>query len=367
MSRRQAVPEELLVLARRQGGLVSAEQCDAVGVGPSRRRSFVTGGAWRRVIRGVYDTGDVPVGLHPHDAARQRAAWTALLTNRRAIAVGACALVLHGVQGLPRRITPEYALPRGAAGRPRDGIVLRQYVTRAETVRIRGREVAGVECALVQALPTLSRDEAVATLDSALHQGLIDVTQLASIRRRLRRRRDAFKVIPWLALTDGRAESPPESHARLRLHDAEIAPDDLQRDFFDATGRFLGRADMAWHLGAGRWLIVEIDSQEFHGTDRQAERDAVRQNGLLSEGRNIVLRFFPTHLSTNDIVTQVADILRRSTWRPPAHPSSKVLTTAVAATDGPRVAATAVVNVGGAGWSEPGHTRAGNTMWFTND
>ncbi|MFE7506367.1 hypothetical protein [Promicromonospora sp. NPDC057488] len=353
MSRRQAIPEELLALARRQSGLVSAEQCDVVGIVPSRRRSLVAGGVWHRVTRGVYDTGNLPTALHPHDAARQRAAWTALLANRRAIAVGACALVLHGVQGLPRRMAPEYALPRGAGGRSRHGIVLRQYVTGAETVRIHGREVVGIERALVQALPSLSRDEAVATLDSALHQGLIEVTQLATIRRRLRRRRDSLEVIPWLTLTDGRAESPPESHARLRLHDAGIAPDDLQRDFFDARGRFLGRADMAWHLGAGRWLIVEIDSQEFHGTDRQIARDAVRQNGLLCEGRNIVLRFFPTHLSTDDIVTQVADVLRRSTWRPqtplpPIRPPARALSTAIAATDGLRAATTTVVNVDGA-------------------
>lgn len=314
--RQEPVPPQLLARARQQGGLVSAEQCDATGVGPSRRRNLVVRGSWYRVTRGVYDTAAVPADLHPNDVARLRAVWSALLANRRAIAVGTCALMLHGVKGLPRRLVPETALPRGAAGRSRDGIVLRQYVTGPETVEIHGREVVEVERALVQALPSLTRDEAVASLDSALNQGLIDVTQLATIRRRLRRRRDSTKVIAWLPLVDGRAESPPESHARLQCHDAGIAPDDLQRDFFDARGHFLGRADMVWYLGDGRWLIVEIDSQEHHGSERQVERDAARQNGLLSEGRNIILRFFPVHLSGGHVVDEVAEVLSREGWRP---------------------------------------------------
>lgn len=349
MPSKRAVPPQLLRLARRQGGLVSAEQCEAADVGPSRRRNLVAGGAWRRVTRAVYDTGSTPVDVHPYDVARLRVVWSTLLANRRAIAVGACALMLHGVQGLPRHLVPESALPRGAAGRARDGIILRQYVTRAETVRIHGREVVEMELALVQALPTLSRDDAVASLDSALHQGLIEREQLVTTCRRLRGRRDSLKVIPWLRLADGRAESPPESHARLRCHDAGIPPDDLQRNFFDSAGQFLGRADLAWYLGGGRWLIVEIDSQEFHGTDRQVEHDAVRQNGLLGEGRNIILRFFPTHLS--DVVDTIADVLTRENWRPgrplpprAATPNPQVLTTAVAASAAPLLAATAVVD-----------------------
>ena len=106
---------------------MSAEQCEAADVGPSQRRNLVTQGQWRRISRGVFDTGHVPSGLHPYDIDRLRSAWSALLANRRAIAVGACALVLHGVEGLPHRLVPEAALPRGAAGRSPDGVVLRQY------------------------------------------------------------------------------------------------------------------------------------------------------------------------------------------------------------------------------------------------
>jgi hypothetical protein len=187
--------------------------------------------------------------------------------------------------------------------------------------------VVTVERALVQALPTLTRDQAVACLDSALNQGLIRTEDLARIRSQLVNRKGSLAVIAWLPLTDGRAESPPESHARLRCHDAGIAPDDLQRDFFDARGRFLGRADLVWYLGDGRWLIVEIDSHQFHRADRQVRRDATRQNGLVGEGQNIVLRFFPGHVTGGHFAGEVAQILRQEGWRPggelPPRPSRR--------------------------------------------
>jgi hypothetical protein len=268
------------------------------------------------VTTGVVDTGDVPDDLHPYDVDRLRSAWSALLANPRSIAVGACALVLHGVKGLPRRIVPEAALPGGTSGRPRDGIVFRQYAPGYGTVEIQGRRVVEVRQALAQALPRLTRDQAVACVDNALHQGLIRVEDLVDVEHRLRNRRGSLKALARLALVDGRAESPPESHARLRCHDAGIAPDDLQRDFFDARGRFLGRADLAWYLGDGRWLVVEIDSQQFHGAERQVQHDAVRQNGLVGEGRNIILRFFPRHVTGHHFAGEVAQVLHREGWRP---------------------------------------------------
>jgi hypothetical protein len=314
--KRMPVPQQLMSLARLQGGLVSSEQCDAAGVGPSRRRNLVAGGSWRRVTRGVFDTGDVRGGLHPYDVDRLRSAWTALLTNRRAIAVGACALVLHGVKGLPRRIVPEATFPGATARKARDGIVFRQSDAGGETVEIQGRRVVDVKQALAQALPTLTRDQAIACLDSALNQGLIRTEDLSEVRRRLRNRKGSLRAIAWLPLANGRAESPPESDARLRCHDAGIAPDDLQREFFDARGRFLGRADLVWYLGDDRWLIVEIDSQEFHGAERQVRHDATRQNGMVGEGQNIVLRFFPGHVNGGHFVGEVAQVLHREGWLP---------------------------------------------------
>ncbi|MFI6427089.1 hypothetical protein [Promicromonospora sp. NPDC050880] len=316
MPAKEPVPTSLLHLARQQCGLLPSQQCDAAGVGPSRRRNLVARGGWRRVTRCVLDTGATPEGLHVYDIERRRAAWTALLANPRAIAVGCCALALHGVAGLPRRIVPEAALPRGTARKARDGIAFRQYATEQETVEIEGRTVVTVRRALVQALPTLSRDEAVACLDSALHQGLITPGDLRTIRRDLLRRRGSARVIPWLDRADGRAESPPESHARLRAEDAGFAPDDVQRDFFDVRGRFLGRADLAWHLGGDRWLVVEIDSQAFHGAERQVRRDALRQNDLVREGRNLVMRFFPGQVTGGDFAGDVARVLDREGWRP---------------------------------------------------
>jgi hypothetical protein len=122
---------------------------------------------------------------------------------------------------------------------------------------------------------------------------------------------------------------------------------------------------MVWHLGNGRWLIVEIDSQEFHGAERQVRRDATRQNGLLGEGQNIILRFFPSHLSGGHFVGEVAQVLDRERWQParqlPPRPSRRRRATARidhAATAGSSRDSAAIA------WSacDPDHMRFGNTL-----
>ena len=45
-----------------------------------------------------------------------------------------------------------------------------------------------------------------------------------------------------------------------------VPPDELQVEIRDDDGRFLGRGDLGWRLGDGRWLIAEIDGREFHET-----------------------------------------------------------------------------------------------------
>ncbi|MDM7829996.1 hypothetical protein QRT05_01505 [Cellulomonas sp. MW9] len=227
----------------------------------------------------------------PPDDRRRRAAWLGMLAyGPRAIPVGACALALHGVAGLPARIAPEIALPGGSAVRPRDGIRVRHYDDFV-TTRLGGRLVAAFDDALVQALPELRRTPAVAVLDNALNRGLVDDERLAVVRAAMRGRRGAAGVDAWWHLVDGRAESPLESDARLRCIDAGIGPHELQVEVSDGAGRFLARGDMGWRLRGGRWLLVEIDGREVHDAPSALYADRTRQNRLLATGRIDLLRF----------------------------------------------------------------------------
>jgi len=311
------MPDALVATARRQGGLVSAAQCDRYGVTPNRRGTLVGSGRWDRLTRGVYDTHETDPTMHRFDVSRQRCAYQGLLAYPASAAVGIGALVLQGVKGLPTTFPPEVAMPRARSGRSRDGIMVRQYDFHRETVVVAGRRAATVAWAFAQAIPDMSRNGAVAALDSARNQGLLDEAGLARVGALLAGRRGSARCYGWLNLVDGRAESPNETSARLLCGDAGIGPDDLQRVFADERARFLGRADLAWYLGDDRWLIVEIDSQQFHTLERDARGDAYRQNGLMAVGRHQVLRYFSEHLREPGYATgEIGVVLRRAGWVP---------------------------------------------------
>lgn len=190
MPPRRPLPDEIVLTASRQEGLVDTEQCRRAGLGPDVVRRLLTTSAWSRVTRGVYDTDPRPVARRPADRRRRRAAWAAMLAfGPRAIAVGPCALALLGVSGLPSRVVPEAALPGGRALESRDGIRLRMFDDGMTVVRVGDRHVASPEWALAQAVPELDREPAVSVMDSALHLGLVDPSGLDRAHDHARGRR----------------------------------------------------------------------------------------------------------------------------------------------------------------------------------
>lgn len=177
-----------------------------------------------------------------------------------------------------------------------------------ETVEVDGRRVVTVEWALAQAVPELDRRHAVALMDSALHLRLIDERGLERAHRLARGRRGVAKTHEWWSLADGRAESPLETFGRLDCVDLCIPPDDLQVEIFDRNGRFLGRGDMGWRLKDGRWLIAEMDGQEFHDDPDALYRDRRRQNDLVQVAD--VLRFASVDVYSGTVASTVRRHLR---------------------------------------------------------
>jgi hypothetical protein len=291
MPRHFVAPAGLLAVATRQVGLVTSAQCDEHGVADGPRTRLVRTGRWLRPTRGVYDVAPMPDDRRHPDDRRARAAWLGMLAfGPRAIAVGQSALALHGIAGLPMRIEPQVALPGGESLRSRDGLRVRHFDGFA-TVSYGGRRIASLDAALVQALPELPRNSAVALCDSALNRRLIDDVRLDAVRERMRGRRGAARVEDWWHLVDGRAESPLETDARLRCVDAGIPPDDLQVVVRDASGRTLARGDLGWRLSNGRWLLAEIDGRDVHSAPEALYNDRVRQNRLVATGRVDLFRF----------------------------------------------------------------------------
>lgn len=290
------VPEELLVVARRQEGLVSAAQCDEHGLRSHRRSRLVEQRRWTQVTRGVYDIDPVPPdhrdGPEVPDRRRRRAAWVGLLAfGPEAIAVGPCALALLGVQGLPLRITAQAALPGGRATGSRDGILLRQFDDGMTVTRVADRYVASPDWALAQTVPEVARRYAVALMDSAQHRSLLDARGLDRAHDMARGRRGVARTHSWWELSDRRSESPLETFARLDCLDAGVPPDDLQVVVSGDRGQFLARGDLGWRLPDGRWLIAEIDGAEVHGAPEALFADRRRQNLLVASRGVALLRF----------------------------------------------------------------------------
>lgn len=303
MRRPAPLPLPLLQLASRQDGLLSVAQCERAAVTASRRRVLEHAGMLLRVMRGVVDA-DPCLGAAARDAdpvrrQRRKDARTALLAlGDHAVAVGPCALALMDVEGLPRRLRPEAAMPRAQYRRPRGPVVVRCFVD-VPVVSWAGTRVADPRWALAQAVCELRRGEAVAVLDSALHRRVLRADQLAEVQQLVAGRRGAATVRPWWDLVDGRAESPLETNARLQCVDAGIPPDDLQLPIRDAAGRLIARGDLAWRLRGGRWLVVEIDGRGPHGTPQALYGDRGRQNAILGVGGIDLLRFTHHDLDRN--------------------------------------------------------------------
>jgi hypothetical protein len=291
-----SIPPQLGKLAARQEGLLSVRQCCAAGVDRRRIRRLVQHGVWRREGGRVVDTDPTPLSARKRvdyfDHVRRRSAVKGLLVWPGTAAVGAAALALHGVAGLPRNIEPEISFPRGAHHRPRDGVIVRQYAN-FRSQPYGSWRIAKIEHALAQALPYLSRDDAVAVVSSALNKKLISHDGLATVARLLRGRLHAERALQELHLAVCDDESPAETRARLSCIDHGVPPDRSQV-VFHHDGQFLARCDFAWALSDGRWLVVEIDGVGPHSTPQALVQDAPRQNRLLATGKIVLLRFKPT-------------------------------------------------------------------------
>lgn len=277
-------------VARRYEGLISIDHCRELGISSDRLQTLIRHGAIRRVVRGVYDT-DPNVAPAP-DTLRRRAAWTGLLAiGPHAISVGACALALQDTRGLPRTLVPEVAMADGRHIRGPAGVRVRRYRKVGGTVKIGPWTVSDIPTALVHALPTLPRANAIAVMDSLLNRRMLTEQDLEIVRGRLRGQRGCRRLERYWPLVNGLAESPLETWVRLDCIDAGMPPDRLQWEIRDPTGRFVARVDMVWFRPDGSAVVAEIDGHQFHSTPEALYADRLRQNRLMTLPGVTVLRF----------------------------------------------------------------------------
>lgn len=314
------MPRAAEPLLRRQAGLLSTLQCEELGIGREVRRRMVKHGRWTSPARSVYDTDPVPLAHRVRadffdHVARWRTWFALLLHGPDTVATGGCALVLHGVSGLPRDFPLEVARQDRSPRQRRHGVAVVDHAP-FPTVTIGGRKVARIDHAAAQAIPKLSRQNALAVLDDLARSHRFGPVDLAALHDLVRRRHGAAMLHELFGLVDTRSESPAESFVRLSCHDNGAPPDDIQA-LIVMGGTVVARVDFVWRLPDGRWLVVEIDGIGPHSTQQALVRDAPRQNQLLASGQVIMLRFKP---ADNDkpggVGAEIAKVLAAHRWRP---------------------------------------------------
>lgn len=112
-------------------------------------------------------------------------------------------------------------------------------------------------------------------VDAFAHAGLTTVRELRDRLETLRGHRFIRRAREVVALCDPRTESFGESWCRLRLHEAELAPTDVQISLRDAQGREVYRLDMGY---VAERVGGDYDGIEHHlRTPEQQARDAARE------------------------------------------------------------------------------------------
>ncbi|WP_233559128.1 endonuclease domain-containing protein [Micromonospora radicis] len=250
--------------------------------------NLVAFGRWQSLARAVY----LPQPVSAVQPSRRQQVRAALLSlGPAAFAVLGTAAELHGIAGLPSSDEIHVGLPGTAAKRARVGqpqVVLHQLEYAAESlVSLGGLATTDAISTVSDVILRAGRYPAVSMLDSALNRGLLGEDDLATIARRIRRRRGAVAARGYLTQADGRAQSPLETRTRLRCVDGRVPPDVLQLEVRDDDGYLLGIGDLGWR---GPRVIAEADGRGPHSAPEAIFADRRRQNLLANAGWTI-LRF----------------------------------------------------------------------------
>jgi hypothetical protein len=276
-------------VAAEQDGVVTAVQCEQVGISASEVKRLCRAGDWIRLNRAMYLVS--AAGFTDPPPRRSVIRASVLSAGPNAVAVLATAAEVHGIAGLRRHGDVHISVPVADARnrRPTEpGIRFHQLVLKpGDTVDVDGIAVTTPMRTLADLVRRVDRFTAVSLLDSALNHRLIVVEDLDLVTTMLTGRRGARRARPWLAESDARAESPLETRVRLRASDGGVPPDELQYRVRDRDGNIVAIADLAWTRAR---VVGEADGAEAHDNPVAVFRDRKRQNDIVKAGF-VPLRF----------------------------------------------------------------------------
>ncbi len=148
---------------------------------------------------------------------------------------------------------------------------------------------------------------ATAIIDRMLALGLVTHDDLDRTASRHRGERGSRRAAETFALADAGAQSPPESHVRVRLVLAGL-PRPVTQYPVQVAGGVIVHPDLAWPEFK---VALEYDGQ-WHDDRRQFHRDRDRLRWLAAAGWLVV----PVTRTSVDVVRAVREALRSRGWQP---------------------------------------------------
>ncbi len=116
-----------------------------------------------------------------------------------------------------------------------------------------------------------------------------------------------------LQLVDPRARSAPESHLRVLLTLAGMAPDFVNEEVVDEFGRYLFQPDLGYWVR----LSLEYEGRHHQSDPRQYESDIHRDGGYRDHQWHLIkVTSEMLYQRPHELVSQVAKALHQLGWRP---------------------------------------------------
>lgn len=266
--------QRLALIARRQAHLLTTAQLRSLGLGPHGVHGRMRRGLLHRLHWGVYAT-------HPPPYSREQSCLAATLAcGPGALLSGLpCAEHWRITERSPGRI--DLIVP-GGRGRTRAGITVhRQLVDPRDVRRKDGIPCTSVDRVLVDVAPVLSEAELETMLVAAESLGLLRRPRLAELITERRGRPGIAKLERITRLEPALTRSDLEL-AFLPIWRRAGVPRPLVNHAVAVPSRKSPLlVDFAW---PGIRMVVEADSQRFHGDWQRAEADRERDQLLALAG-----------------------------------------------------------------------------------
>lgn len=281
----------LAQLARRQHGLITAEQAARASLSTDMQKRRVRSGRFVRVTPGVFALAGTA------DTWRQRALAAVLAAGPGAVASHTTAAALFGLSSCRFRAV-EITVATGRSHRSRLATVHETVdLSRIDMTSIDQIPVTRPARTLIDLAGSVNKSVLEEAVDDALIRRLVTLDRLESRSRELAGRGRRGSVILRDVLRCWTAGEMAESAAEMRMVRRLVASGlrrpALQYEVRDRGGHFIARLDAAY---PDDMVGLEMNGFRWHGTPRRFARDPQRLRRLAAMGW-IILPCTPVDLA----------------------------------------------------------------------